>query len=589
MFQEYYKSKAKHYVDEMQRFNEKNLGKLDSFNEAMSKYKKFKAIYDKAEYYVKKLPYGRIDSVESLYSQIKGNLDGLFNYRIIESLKSSSENECLKKLEELQRDLDTSYGLGFDNYISKYNQSLQKIIKKYNIIYKNYKPIQKGDIINDVSSDYKDPLYNEIVDYAINTGKISASLIQRKYRINYLRAARIIDFLEKRGIIGPPNGSKPREVLIEFSNNSNYIPKKEIDFVSLYGTDYEAIENEKKEKERKEKEEYQKFIASYVDMAQSYFDERGLKIKFNKTKKIDNSKLNNLLFTNTTAEDVEKLVNYILSMSIPNELQLILIDFSRINLLEYNDLSNLYLPVISDCKGANKALDSIKAIMNARYSLFLGKSVKNIDSYNNDIGEENKIPYIVIVINELFEILKFENTRDIISELLLNCKKAGIIIISFSKFNKKNIQLMMLEDLFEIHNGYSNNYLDSDVNNKNNEIDDIDNDMSGFDFEKYVGSLLESNGFTKVEVTQSSNDFGVDVIAYKDEIKYAIQCKKYSTPVGIKAIQEVIGSKAMNNCHVAVVLTNNIFTKSAIELAEKNNVLLWDRDKLTELIEKMNK
>ena len=45
----------------------------------------------------------------------------------------------------------------------------------------------------------------------------------------------------------------------------------------------------------------------------------------------------------------------------------------------------------------------------------------------------------------------------------------------------------------------------------------------------------------------------------------------------------------MNDCHVAVVLTNNAFTKSAIELAEKNNVLLWDRKKLKELIENMDK
>lgn len=63
--------------------------------------------------------------------------------------------------------------------------------------------------------EYEDPLYNEIVDYVIQTGKVSASLIQRKYRLGYNRAARIIDLLEERGIIGPQNGSKPREVLIK--------------------------------------------------------------------------------------------------------------------------------------------------------------------------------------------------------------------------------------------------------------------------------------------------------------------------------------------------------------------------------------
>ena len=71
------------------------------------------------------------------------------------------------------------------------------------------------------SDEYDDPLYNEIVDFAVRTGKISASLIQRKYRLGYNRAARIIDLLEERGIIGPQNGSKPREVLVKLENNNN--------------------------------------------------------------------------------------------------------------------------------------------------------------------------------------------------------------------------------------------------------------------------------------------------------------------------------------------------------------------------------
>ena len=69
--------------------------------------------------------------------------------------------------------------------------------------------------------EYDDPLYNDIVSFATEFGKISASLIQRKYRIGYNRAARIIDLLEERGIIGPQNGSKPREVLIKKENNND--------------------------------------------------------------------------------------------------------------------------------------------------------------------------------------------------------------------------------------------------------------------------------------------------------------------------------------------------------------------------------
>lgn len=66
---------------------------------------------------------------------------------------------------------------------------------------------------HDTSED--DPLYNEIVDFCIESGKVSASLLQRRFRLGYNRAARIVDLLEDRGIIGPANGSKPREVLVK--------------------------------------------------------------------------------------------------------------------------------------------------------------------------------------------------------------------------------------------------------------------------------------------------------------------------------------------------------------------------------------
>jgi len=63
--------------------------------------------------------------------------------------------------------------------------------------------------------EYEDPLYNDIVQFVIETQKASASLLQRRFKLGYNRAARIVDLLEERGIIGPPNGSKPREVLVQ--------------------------------------------------------------------------------------------------------------------------------------------------------------------------------------------------------------------------------------------------------------------------------------------------------------------------------------------------------------------------------------
>lgn len=72
---------------------------------------------------------------------------------------------------------------------------------------------QKEDMRQE--EEYDDPLYNEIVEFVIETQKASASLLQRRFKLGYNRAARIIDLLEERGIIGPPNGSKPREVLVK--------------------------------------------------------------------------------------------------------------------------------------------------------------------------------------------------------------------------------------------------------------------------------------------------------------------------------------------------------------------------------------
>lgn len=74
--------------------------------------------------------------------------------------------------------------------------------------------IKQNTISND-KEEYDDPLYNDIVEFVIESQKASASLLQRRFKLGYNRAARIIDLLEERGIIGPQNGSKPREVLVK--------------------------------------------------------------------------------------------------------------------------------------------------------------------------------------------------------------------------------------------------------------------------------------------------------------------------------------------------------------------------------------
>ncbi len=110
--------------------------------------------------------------------------------------------------------------------------------------------------------------------------------------------------------------------------------------------------------------------------------------------------------------------------------------------------------------------------------------------------------------------------------------------------------------------------------------------MDGHEFEYFCGDLLKKNEFSNVEVTRGSGDQGIDIIAYKDGVKYGIQCKCYSQNIGNKAVQEAFAGKTFYDCHVAAVLTNQYFTRSAKELAEHNGVLLWDRNKLEEFIRK---
>lgn len=113
-------------------------------------------------------------------------------------------------------------------------------------------------------------------------------------------------------------------------------------------------------------------------------------------------------------------------------------------------------------------------------------------------------------------------------------------------------------------------------------INDIDL-MSGHEFEGFIAELFREMGY-QTQVTQASGDQGIDVLAQKDGIKIGIQAKCYSGTVGNSAVQEVVAGKNYYNCDRVMVITNNFFTNAAKELAQKNNVILWDRNTLKEKI-----
>ena len=105
-------------------------------------------------------------------------------------------------------------------------------------------------------------------------------------------------------------------------------------------------------------------------------------------------------------------------------------------------------------------------------------------------------------------------------------------------------------------------------------------DLEGHEFEYYCAELLRNNGFGDVQVTKGSGDFGADILARKEDVTYAVQCKCYSGSCGVAAVQEAAAGREFYGRMVGVVMTNRYFTSGAETAAEKLRVILWDRDKL---------
>ncbi len=92
---------------------------------------------------------------------------------------------------------------------AKYNEELLAAPKDENAEVGDGETVGEGDAAEEVDDD----LYQDAVRVVCEMGRASTSTLQRRLRIGYGRAARLIDLMEKDGIVGPPDGTKPREVL----------------------------------------------------------------------------------------------------------------------------------------------------------------------------------------------------------------------------------------------------------------------------------------------------------------------------------------------------------------------------------------
>lgn len=128
--------------------------------------------------------------------------------------------------------------------------------------------------------------------------------------------------------------------------------------------------------------------------------------------------------------------------------------------------------------------------------------------------------------------------------------------------------------------------------------------MAGEQFERFVGWLLQLQNYRvqrvgttlyrgrQMRVTggyyQRLRDFGADLLAEKDGIRIAVQAKRCQRPVGPDAVKQVITAVKHYDCHQALVISNNTYTQTAVRLARRKKISLWDRDKLHLIIRENN-
>lgn len=178
--------------------------------------------------------------------------------------------------------------------------------------------------------------------------------------------------------------------------------------------------------------------------------------------------------------------------------------------------------------------------------------------------------------------------REMFANSSLGSYKASAPIYNNKKLFKKVSSLLYdTHETVKRNLRYGNNVDTEDIeyfkNTENLFKKNAFKNMTGHDFEKYCAHLLSLNGFTSISVTRDSGDQGIDIIAYKGDVKYGIQCKLYSSHVGNSAVQEAYSGKDFYKCQIGAVLTNNDFTDSARELADSLGVLLWDGNYLSHL------
>lgn len=262
-----------------------------------------------------------------------------------------------------------------------------------------------------------------------------------------------------------------------------------------------------------------------------------------------------------------------INSNIERELQKIHCEIQKFKNKNTDDLFSYFMYIKELSTFSREAVSFLKEnkTIISNYQEKIDMLLKDIE-YINFTLENTQNSIHEILLHQYNTIFDYVNNRRCFSEIVKVTETMNSSIQSFFDFfndDNKRFAKTIVKKL--------------DFINKFYKIHNID-DMSGQNFENYCANLLIAYGFKNIEITKGSGDQGVDIIGYYDGFKIAVQCKRYSKKLTNSPIQEVVAGKYYYSCQGAMVITNNYFTDSAIELAKANKVVLWDRDKLTSRI-----
>ena len=276
--------------------------------------------------------------------------------------------------------------------------------------------------------------------------------------------------------------------------------------------------------------------------------------------------------------------------------------------MDNSELYNIYKKIKNEIHNENYIIQKLYPIYNSLYK----------NEYDITFDDENEFKLLIETINDKEKIVEKDDFIDINSSILninININKfvnsTNDDELAFKVLDEINSNIISYKKYLSINDVldiliYSRKYIDiiNEVKKQqalkekerilngcfeeekeiNNNLLDYSNITNGYDFEAFVANVYKMLGYNVEGVTSKSGDQGADVIIEKDNIKYAIQVKYYNNPVGNKAVQEIVAAKSFYKTDKAMVVTNSTFTPQAITLANANDVLLVDGNKLDKLI-----